>query len=172
MASDRKPRATDDLVDWFTVTYKAIYITLGIVAAIAGAVGYYFYAKNAPPAPPPTETPVAAPPTAHFTAIEGTVKVKAVGTFEWVSADATTPLRKSDLVRTGPGSAAEIRFCDGTNVAVRADSLINIEETSCNAATKKHRVAFAISGGEVRYQVAKPGAGGGTTEISTQTVKM
>ena len=88
-----------------------------------------------------------------------------------MSADATTPLRKSDLVRTGPGSAAEIRFCDGTNVAVRADSLINVEETSCNAATKKHRVAFAISGGEVRYHVAKPGAGGGTTEISTPTVR-
>lgn len=171
MASERKPRSSDDLVDWFTITYKTIYTAIAIVVAIAGGTAYYYYSRNAPPPPPPTDAPVAAQATAHFTAIEGTVKVKAVGTFEWVSADASTPLRKSDLVRTGPGSAAEIRFCDGTNVAVRADSLINIEETSCNAATKKHRVAFAISGGEVRYQVAKPGAGGGTTEISTPTVR-
>ena len=48
-------------------------------------------------------------------------------------------LRKSDLVRTGPGAAAEITFFDGTVVHVRPDSLITIEETSEDPSTKRRR---------------------------------
>ena len=68
--------------------------------------------------------------TARFNAHRGHVKVKPVGTFEWVTADRAMVLRKSDLVRTGPGAAAEITFFDGTVFHVRPDSLITIEETS------------------------------------------
>ena len=49
---------------------------------------------------------------ARFTAIEGSVKVKAVGSFEWVSADTKMVLHKGDLVRTGSGSLASIEFFD------------------------------------------------------------
>ena len=44
----KAPRASDDLVDWFTVTYKSIYTALAIVVLIAGGVGYYYWAKNRP----------------------------------------------------------------------------------------------------------------------------
>jgi len=41
LATNRKaPKATDDLVDWFTVTYKSIYTVLGIVLALAAAAEY------------------------------------------------------------------------------------------------------------------------------------
>src|SRR5262245_817987 len=108
----RRPKDEDSIVDWFTVSYRSIYIAVGTIALVAGLVGYYYYARKVPvteatPAPPNTVT------TARFTTIEGNVKVKTVGTFEWVNADPTMVLRKSDLVRTGPGGAAEITFFDG-----------------------------------------------------------
>ena len=170
MTTNRKaPRAEDDLVDWFTVTYKSIYTVIGVVLAAAAAGGYYYYVKNAPPPPLPTET-VITQPTAHFSAIEGTVKVKAFKTFEWVTADASMALKKSDTVRTGPGSAAEIRFFDGTVVAMGADSLMMIEASPADPNTPRAKVGGRVSSGIVEFKVPQRGATGGETEISTPTV--
>ena len=170
MASNRKaPRASDDLVDWFTVSYRSIFIAVFVVIAAAGAAGYHFYVSNAPPPPPPTET-VVTQPTAHFNAIEGTVKVKAVGTFEWVTADSSFALKKSDIVRTGPGSAAEIRFFDGTVVAVGADSLIMIEASSADPVSRRAKVGWRVSNGTVDFKVPARSGSGGEAEISTPTV--
>ena len=73
MAPNRKaPRAADDLVDWFTISYKSIYLAVFIVVG-AGAAFYYSFVKNAVPPPPPIEI-VVTEPTAHFSGIEGTVK--------------------------------------------------------------------------------------------------
>jgi FecR-like protein len=170
LATNRKaPRAEDDLVDWFTVSYKSIYTVLGVLLAAAAAGGYYYYVKNAPATPPPTEV-VITQPTAHFSAIEGTVKVKAVGTFEWVTADSSMALKKSDIVRTGTGSAAEIRFFDGTVVAIGADSLIMIEASSADPNTRRAKVGWRVSNGTVDFKVPHRGATGGETAISTPTV--
>lgn len=170
MASNRKaPRPADDLVDWFTVSYKSIYTAVGIILAGSAGLGYYYYVKNAPPSPPPTET-VITQTTAHFSGIEGTVKVKAVGTFEWVAADSSTALKKSDIVRTGPGSAAEIRFFDGTVVAVGADSLIMIEASSSDPSSRRSKVGWRVSNGKIEFKVPARGAAGGEAEISTPTV--
>jgi hypothetical protein len=168
MAKNKPPR--DDLIDWFTITYRSIYIVVGVVAAITGGVGYYYWTKNAPPKVTSPE-PVASATTAHFTSIEGNVKVKPVGTFEWVSADSSTLLKKSDLVRTGVGASAEITFFDGTVVHVRPDSLITIEETSEDPSTKRRKVAWHISSGEVNFQTVRRNVEGSSTEVSTPTVK-
>jgi hypothetical protein len=165
----RRPKDQDDIVDWFTVSYRSIYIAVGLVALLAGGVGYYYYSRHAPVAesttgPPSTVT------TARFNTIEGNVKVKTVGTFEWVNADPTMVLRKSDLIRTGPGGAAEITFFDGTLVHVRPDSLITIEETSEDPSTKRRRVAWHISSGEVQFKAPRPTGAGSEREISTPTL--
>ncbi len=172
MAPDRKrPQASDDLVDWFTISYKSIYTVAALFLLVAAGVGYYYYLRSAPPPPPATEAPAPTVTSARFTTIEGNVKVKAVGTFEWVNADPSMILRKSDLVRTGPGGAAEITFFDGTVVHVRPDSLITIEETSEDPSTKRRRVAWHISSGEVQFKAPRPGAAGSEREISTPTVR-
>ena len=95
------------------------------------------------------------------------MKVKAVGTFEWVTADSSIALKKSDIVRTGPGSAAEIRFFDGTVVAVGADSLIMIEASSTDPSSRRAKVGWRVSNGKVEFQVPPRGAAGGEAEIST-----
>ena len=170
MASNRKPqRAEDDLVDWFTVTYKSVFLTVGALALV-GAFVYVRYFKP-PAATPAPEAPAPTVTTARFTALEGSVKIKAVNTFEWVTADRNTALKKSDLVRTGQGSAAEITFFDGTVVHVRPDSLITIEETSEDPATKRRRVAAHVSSGAVNFQTVRRNMPASSTEISTQTVR-
>jgi FecR-like protein/glucodextranase-like protein len=171
MATARKPpRSQDDLLDWFTISYRSIYLTIGAVL-VGALLGYYYFFRQEAPTAPPGESPAATVTTAHFTAIEGNVKVKAVGTFEWVTADRSMVLKKSDLVRTGPGSAAEIQFFDGTVVHVRPDSLINIEETSEDPSTKRRRVAWHISSGEVNFQTVRRNVPDSATEISTPTLR-
>jgi len=171
MAPDkgRKPKVGDDLIDWFTIPYRTIYYAAGLVVILVAGGIYYWYGKAAPaPSPAANPSPVT---TAHFTSIEGSVKVKSVGTFEWVTADREILLKKSDLVRTGSGSAAEITFFDGTVVHVRPDSLITIEETSEDPSTKQRRVAWRVSSGEVKFDTARRNVPGSTTEVSTPTVR-
>ena len=171
-APDRRhAKSQDDMVDWFTVSYRSILIAILLVVFVGGGVGYYFWTRNAPAAAPVDATPPATVTTARFTTLEGNVKVKTVGTFEWVNADRAMVLRKSDLVRTGPGSAAEITFFDGTLVHVRPDSLITIEETSEDPSTKRRKVAWHISSGEVQFNAPRPSAGGSEREISTPTLR-
>lgn len=162
----RKPQAEDDLLDWFTITYRSIYVAVGVLIVVAGAGLYWYSVHNSPEAAPSPEAPVAAVTTAHFTSIEGGVKVKTVGTFEWVSADKNMMLRKSDLVRTGSGAAAEITFFDGTVVHVRPDSLITIEETSEDPSTKARKVAWHVSSGEVNFQTVRKNVPESATQVS------
>jgi hypothetical protein len=165
----KAPRTQADMLDWFTVTYKSIYTALAIVLLVAGGVAFYFWQKDRPLEVPALD-PVAVQPTAHFSAIEGTVKVKMVGTFEWVTADSSMALKKSDIVRTGPGSAAEIKFFDGTMVAVGADSLIMIEASSSDPVSRKAKVGWRVSNGTVDFKVPARFGPGGEAEITTPTV--
>ncbi len=164
----RQQRAEDDLLDWFTISYRTLWLVLAAVAGLAGSVVYVVYFRDEPQeleALP--ELPAST--TAHFTTIEGNVKVKPVGTFEWVTADRSIVLKKSDLVRTGPGAAAEIQFFDGTVVHVRPDSLITIEETSEDPSTKARKIKWHISSGETIFQTVRKNVPGSETEVSTPT---
>jgi hypothetical protein len=173
MAPDRgrAPKPQDDLLDWFTVSYTTIYAAVGLVLLLVVGGGYFFFTRGASRATPPPDAPPPTVTTAHFMAIEGNVKVKGVGTFEWVTADKSMVLKKSDLVRTGSGATAEIAFFDGTVVHVRPDSLITIEETSEDPSTKRRKVAWHISTGEVNFQTTRHNVPGSSTEVSTPTVK-
>ena len=166
----RRGKGQDDIVDWFTVSYRSIFIAILVVILVGGAAGYYFWTRNAPAAAA-IEPPAATVTTARFTTLEGNVKVKTVGTFEWVNADRSMVLRKSDLVRTGAGAAAEITFFDGTTLHVRPDSLITIEESSEDPRTKLRRVAAHISSGEVQFNAPRSTAAGAEREFSTPTLR-
>jgi hypothetical protein len=167
----RRQKNQDDVIDWFTVSYRSIAIGILVLALVGGGAAYVYWGRTGTGAQPPTTAPPATVTSAHFSTIEGNVKVKAVGTFEWVNADRSMVLRKSDLVRTGPGAAAEITFFDGTLVHVRPDSLITIEETSEDPSTKRRRVAWHISSGEVQFNAPRPTAAGAEREISTPTLR-
>jgi hypothetical protein len=169
MATNKRPQTHGDLVEWFTISYRSLYLVLGALLALGGLVYYLVFGREAPPQ---VEAPAAPSITAaRFRSLEGSVRVKPVGQFEWIPADSNMILRKSDLVRTGPGAAAEIAFFDGTVVHVRPDSLITIEETSEDPSTKKRRVAWHISSGEVNFQTVRRNVPGSETAFTTPTVR-
>jgi hypothetical protein len=85
---------------------------------------------------------------AHFTALDGTVRVKKANSNSWSAADYNLPLDQGDVVQTGSEGMAKIVFNDGTNYTVKQDSLIAIEENSANE-RQQTRVAVAVSTGTV-----------------------
>jgi hypothetical protein len=171
MAPEKKKRAKDDLLDWFTVSYRTLYL-IGAAVVLLAAAGTYHFVNRA--TPPSTATSATVPPTtfgARFNIIEGKVEVKQAGTLEWRNADRGMLLTKADLVRTGSGGSAEMRFTDGTVFHVRPDSLITIDESSENPASRARQVSLTISSGEANFQTPQRGVPGSQTRISTPTVR-
>jgi quercetin dioxygenase-like cupin family protein len=85
---------------------------------------------------------------AHFTALDGTVRVRKANGSSWVQADYSIPLEKGDVVQTTSEGMAKIVFNDGTNYTVKQDSLIVIAENSAND-QQQTNVAVALSTGTV-----------------------
>jgi hypothetical protein len=90
---------------------------------------------------------------AHFTALDGTVRVKKANASSWTTADYSIPLEKGDVVQTSSEGMAKIVFSDGTNYTVKQDSLIVVEENSAND-QQQTNVAVAVSTGTVDLATA------------------
>jgi hypothetical protein len=90
---------------------------------------------------------------AHFTALDGGVRVKKASSNSWITADYSVPLEKGDVVQTSSEGMAKIVFNDGTNYTVKQDSLIDIEENSAND-QQQTNVAVAVSTGTVDLSTA------------------
>jgi hypothetical protein len=168
MASDEKQpqRVSGDRIEWFTVSYRSLWWAL-LAVVLLGAGAWFVFFRAPPPAPP---TAASVETGARFASLVGSVQVKRAGTLEWIQATTAVVLRQNDLVRTGAGAAAEIRFADGTAFNVRPDSLITIEESSQNPLSRQQRVALSIQSGEANFQTAARNVPGSTT-ISTPTVR-
>jgi hypothetical protein len=102
---------------------------------------------------PPVGGGAATAQQAHFTALDGTVRVKKGSGNSWVAADYNVPLEKGDVVQTGSEGMAKVVFNDGTSYTVKQDSLIVIEENSAND-QQQTNVAVAVSTGTVDLSTA------------------
>ena len=114
-------------------------INVGITAA-AILLAVSWAVSAAPLQSAPTASPTRTIDAARFATIDGAVQVKRAGSREWVAATRADELRADDLVRTGPGGNAEIRFADGTLFRLRPDSLIQIEEIAPEPAVHAARL--------------------------------
>ena len=169
MSSDnRKPGIH---VAWTTVTYRSIaLLVLGVavVLFIAMRVAFPQFTENGlkkandltsnllehvAGMAPATSTGAVTAQQAHFTALDGTVRVKKGNGNSWVTADFTIPLEKGDVVQTGSEGMAKVVFNDGTSYTVKQDSLIVIEENSAND-QQQTNVAVAVSTGTVDLSTA------------------
>src|SRR5437870_10304097 len=159
-------------VAWKTVTYRSVLLILLAVVFIF-AVGLHFafpqfteaglktanklatgiLEKVAGAAPGPEKSPGGNAQQAHFTAIDGTVRIKKSSSNSWMTADYSLPLEQGDVVQTGSEGMAKIVFNDGTNYTVKQDSLIVIEENSAND-KQQTNVAVAVSTGTVDLTTA------------------
>jgi hypothetical protein len=158
-------------IAWKTVTYRSV--ALLIVAGLAVflvAIRFTFpqFSENSIKAAggvanralervagmaPAAGSGVSIAQQAHFTALDGTVRVKKGNGNSWVSADYNVPLEKGDVVQTGSEGMAKVVFNDGTSYTVKQDSLIVIEENSAND-QQQTNVSVAVSTGTVDLSTA------------------
>jgi hypothetical protein len=154
-------------VAWKTVTYRSVVLALVGVAVIFVAVLHLafpqftdstakaawdwssgLFEKVAGIAPALKGPSAAVGQQAHFTALDGTIRVRKGNGNSWIAADYNVPLEKGDVVQTGAEGMAKIVFNDGTNYTVKQDSLIVIEENSAND-QQQTNVAVAVTTGTV-----------------------
>ena len=88
------------------------------------------------------------PQQAHFTNIDGNVRVRKASTNAWVVADYSLALERGDVVQTSPEGMAKVVFTDGTNYTVKPASLITIQENSVNG-SQQTKVAVQVTTGKV-----------------------
>jgi len=112
-----------------------------------------FLEKVAGLAPPLKAASAAVGKQAHFTALDGTVRVRKTNGISWINADYNVPLEKGDVVQTAAEGMAKIVFNDGTNYTIKQDSLIVIEENSAND-QQQTNVAVAVTTGTVDLTTA------------------
>jgi hypothetical protein len=86
------------------------------------------------------------PQQAHFTNIDGNVRVRKASTNAWVVADYSLALERGDVVQTSPEGLAKVVFTDGTNYTVKPGSLITIQENSVNS-ERQTSVKVAVTTG-------------------------
>jgi hypothetical protein len=166
-----KPKS-EIYVAWKQVTYRSVMMALLgavlIFAAImqlafpqftdstvkaAGRFSSALLGKVAGLAPPLKDPSSSSSQQAHFTALDGTVRVRKGSGNSWINADYNVPLEKGDVVQTAEEGMAKIVFNDGTNYTVKQDSLIVIEENSANA-QQQTNVAVAVTTGTVDLTTA------------------
>ena len=159
-------------IAWKTVTYRSVALLVLAVALVffigmrfafpqftentvkaADGFGTKLLEAVAGAAGNPAKSGSAGAQQAHFTALDGTVRVKKANNNSWGTADYSIPLEKGDVVQTSSEGMAKIVFNDGTNYTVKQDSLIVIEENSTND-QQQTNVAVAVSTGTVDLATA------------------
>lgn len=162
VSSKRKPEFH---IGWTTITYRSVF---GAIFALLMAVGLFLYFVF----PGPTQTVLAkaglsisgwldrfagqtegtqqsvSPQQAHFTNLDGTVRVKKATSNTWVKADYGLPLEKGDIVQTMSEGIAKVAFTDGSTYSIQQDSLVTIEESSTNS-QQVPQVAVRLDTGEI-----------------------
>ena len=167
-SADRKPGLH---VAWTTVTYRSmalLILAVAVVFFIAMRFTFPQFTENTVKKAngvagkllervagmtPATGTGLSTAQQAHFTALDGTVRVKKGSGNSWVPADYNIPLEKGDVVQTGSEGMAKVVFNDGTSYTVKQDSLIVVEENSAND-QQQTNVAVAVSTGTVDLSTA------------------
>jgi hypothetical protein len=165
-SANRKPGVH---IKWKTVTYRSVALLVlaaGLVLFIGMRVAFPQFTESGMKAAnglasrvlervagmaPATGSGVSTSQQAHFTALDGTVRVKKGNS--WVTADYNVPLEKGDVLQTGSEGMAKVVFNDGTSYTVKQDSLIVIEENSAND-QQQTNVAVAVSTGTVDLSTA------------------
>jgi hypothetical protein len=158
-------------VAWTTITYRSValmVLAVVVIFFVAMRVAFPQFTQSTMKAgqnvagkllehvagmAPPAGTGVSTAQQAHFTALDGTVRVKKGTGNSWTTAEYNLPLEKGDVVQTGSEGMAKVVFNDGTSYTVKQDSLIVIEENSAND-QQQTNVAVAVSTGTVDLSTA------------------
>ncbi len=161
-------------ISYITVTYRSVFAGVLAVILLAAIVMYFAFPATTSKmvdggerllekllakvglinnASASSSTPEPGPQQAHFTNIDGSVRVKKISSNSWIAADYNVVLEKGDVVQTSSQGIAKIVFADGTNYTVKPDSLIVVQESSMNS-NQQTKVAVEVTTGTVDLATA------------------
>lgn len=166
-------------ISWMTISYRSVAMLITAILVILIAGTFLLFPQSGPVF---TATEIAnqllekvglgsggkrssspGPQQAHFTNLDGVVRVKKANSNTWITADYSLPLDKGDVIQTTSEGIAKVVFADGTNYTVKQDSLIVIEENSTTA-EQKTNVAVQVTTGTVDLATATY-AQGSTSQV-------
>jgi len=165
-------------ISWTTITYRSVLLAIFAVVLLIGIVSFVLLPTQSKQLLAKTgdfltdmlakvgvvldkagsHDSAAGPQQAHFTALDGTVRVKKVNSNSWVTADYNLPLEKGDVVQTGSEGMAKVVFADQTSYTVKQDSLIVVEDNSVNA-NQQTQVSVQVTTGTVDLNTSTYSAG-------------
>lgn len=105
----------------------------------------------------------------YFIEIEGDVKVKKKGSFEWERADRKLSLSSGDLVKTGGSSSAHVLLFDGTEYTIKSESLTMIQSSVEDPKTNIRNIAVRVSSGAIDLSTARKNRPESSTELLSPT---
>ncbi|MGA3210382.1 MAG: hypothetical protein ABSD20_03690 [Terriglobales bacterium] len=165
-------------IGWMTISYRSVVVAV-LLLLLLGGIGVRWLWPNAPgvqaagnyvdrllqriTSAPGKHAASIGPQQAHFTALDGTVRVKKTNSNSWVTADFSLPLDKGDVIQTSSEGMAKVFFPDGTSYTVKPDSLIVVEENSANE-QQQTQVAVQVTTGTVDLSTATY-AQGSTSQV-------
>jgi hypothetical protein len=172
-------------ISYVTITYRSVLMGMLGVFAVALAVMYFAFPETTNRAitagesgleklltkmgvgvnnlGPPAVDP--GPQQAHFTNIDGSVRVRKASSNTWVNADYNVTLEHNDAVQTTGEGIAKVVFTDGTSYTIKPDSLIVIQENSVTA-TADTRVAVKLTTGKVELATPNSLSRGSTSRVT------
>lgn len=103
-------------------------------------------------------------------AIDGDVRIKRAGEFNWETADRKVLLQVGDQVKTAASGSVELIYFDGTKTTINPGSLLEIRELLEDPATKVRHVSEKLNWGEVLASTQKPNVDGSFHEVATGNV--
>ena len=151
-------------LQYVTITYRSVLLVCLFVILVAGAIGYFIFpqqtkallsqvAAQLGSSTSRVLTKEVGQQQAHFTNIDGTVRVKRNSSSVWQNASYDLPLNKGDVIQTGPEGIAKVVFTDGSNYTIKQDSLIVVEDNSTNEA-QQTQVAVQVTTGTIDLATA------------------
>lgn len=171
-------------ISYVTITYRSVFLGIFATIALVMVVMYFAFPDASNRVvdsgqrwleklliktglvsnPGPTAPAEPGPQQAHFTNIDGTVRVKKISTNTWINADYNVALEKGDVIQTSSQGISKIVFADGTNYTVKPDSLIVVQENSVNSA-QQTKVAVEVTTGTVDLATSSLAQGSKSTVI-------
>lgn len=159
-------------IEWFTVKRSTIYTLILSLLGLAGAGAYgYFQVFGERAEAPVAVANLETDKSARFLDLNGGVKVRKAGTYEWANATMGMALSTEDTIRTVGGSSARVRLFDGTEYQLKSDSILVIEEAYEDPDTKAKHVSVKLDSGQVSLNTPRHDVPGSRSEFSTPTTE-
>jgi len=105
--------------------------------------------------------------SASFTHLKGDIQVQKAGSLNWENARKGMKISKGDRIRTRSGSTCLVQFDDGSQLTVKSDSLVHIDELSEDVRTRTKSSAIKLLVSDVEASILRPTAKGSRFIIET-----